>query len=330
MIKKSKIVKIEQLEDFDNEYVYDIAVKGDHHYFFGNNILLHNTDSVMFSAAPIVENNPDFGDFDWSKENIIQLYDAVGEQVNDTFPNFMKAHFNVPENRGQVIRAGREIVGSKGLFIRKKRYAIMMFEKDGHRLDVEGKPGKIKAMGLDTKRTDTPKTVQDFLEEVLTRVLTGQSESQVLSYIKTFREDFRKWDPWLKGTPKGCNGLTDYAEKAEKAKGKKVNMPGHIRAALNWNLLRKVNSDNYSLEINDGYKLVVCKLKHNPLRMTSIAYPVDELHLPGWFKELPFDDNAMEQTILDQKLQNLIGILKWDLSKTREDTTFGALFKTKN
>ena len=44
-----KIDKIEKLNNFDNEYVYDIEVDTDNdseHNFFGNNILIHNTDSV--------------------------------------------------------------------------------------------------------------------------------------------------------------------------------------------------------------------------------------------------------------------------------------------
>ena len=61
---------------------------------------------------------------------------------------------------------------------------------------------------------------------------------------------------------------------------------------------------------------------------TSVAYPVDELRLPQWFKDLPFDDAEMESTIIDNKLDNLIGVLEWDLSKTEEKTTFNKLRDT--
>jgi hypothetical protein len=60
--------------------------------------------------------------------------------------------------------------------------------------------------------------------------------------------------------------------------------------------------------------------------MDSVAYPFDEPHLPQWYKELPFDNELMEETIIDKKVSNLIGVLKWDLSATREDTTFNDLF----
>ena len=85
----------------------------------------------------------------------------------------MQEAFHCPKVRGEVIKAGREIVASKGLFITKKRYAVLYYDKEGKRTDIGGTPGKIKAMGLDLKRSDTPVVIQDFLSEVLTRVLNG-------------------------------------------------------------------------------------------------------------------------------------------------------------
>ena len=45
---------------------------------------------------------------------------------------------------------------------------------------------------------------------------------------------------------------------------------------------------------------------------------VDELHLPDWFKERLFDGDAMEETIIDNKLGNLIGVLNYDLESTKQ------------
>ena len=103
-------------------------------------------------------------------------------------------------------------------------------------------------------------------------------------------------------------------------------MPGHVRASINWNTLKRMNGDKYSQEIVDGMKVIVCKLKGNPLGYTSVAYPTDELRIPDWFKELPFDDDAMEATIIDNKLDNLIGVLDYDLDSTKQNNTFNSLF----
>jgi hypothetical protein len=104
-------------------------------------------------------------------------------------------------------------------------------------------------------------------------------------------------------------------------------MPGHVTAALNWNKLRQINSDSYAVEITDGMKTIVCRLKDNPLGMTSVGYPTDETRLPDWFKELPFDDDHMESVVVTKKLENLLGVLKWDLDKAAAKSNFTSLFE---
>jgi len=104
-------------------------------------------------------------------------------------------------------------------------------------------------------------------------------------------------------------------------------MPGHVRAAMNWNNLRDMNSDKYSMQIMDGQKTIVCKLKNNPMGLTSVAYPIDEARLPDWFKVLPFDHIAMEETIIDKKIGNLLNVMKWDLRQGTSRSTFDDLFE---
>jgi len=290
----------------------------------GRSIIYGDTDSAYFSAHSTLKKEIDRGEIPWNKDTAIQVYDSVAAEVNGTFPDFMLNAFHCPKSRGEVIKAGREIVAIKGLFITKKRYAVLYYDKEGKRTDVDGKPGKIKAMGLDLKRSDTPEFMQKFLEEILTRVLNGAEESEILERINEFRTEFKARPGWEKGSPKRANNITEYQEK-EKKLGK-ANMPGHVRASINWNTLRRMNGDKYSLQIVDGMKVIVCKLKDNPLGYTSIAYPTDELRLPKWFQELPFDHSEMETVIINNKLDNLIGVLEWDLDSTTRSNTFNSLF----
>jgi len=291
----------------------------------GKAIIYGDTDSCYFSAYKTLQKDIEAGRIPWTKENVITLYDQIGEEVNATFPQFMLDTFHCPKSRGEVIKAGREIVGSKSLFITKKRYAVLYYDKEGKRSDVDGKPGKIKAMGLDLKRSDTPEFIQNFLSDVLEKVLTGATEQEVLDHITEFRTAFKARPGWEKGSPKRANNITEYEAK-EKKQGK-ANMPGHVRASINWNTLKRMYNDKYSMQITDGAKVIVCKLKPNPLGFTSVAYPVDELRLPQWFKDLPFDHDEMEATIIDNKLANLIGVLNWDIKSTEEKNTFNSLFE---
>jgi len=292
----------------------------------GEAIIYGDTDSCYFSAYPVLKPEIEAGNMTWSKEMAVQLYNSIADQVNESFPGFMEQAFHVPRAMGEVIRGGREIVASKGLFITKKRYAVLYYDKENKRVDTHGEPGRVKAMGLDLKRSDTPKIIQDFLSEILNDVLTGATRDEIIEKIREFKYVFKERPGWEKGSPKRVNNLTKYA-KEEERQGR-ANMPGHVRAAINWNNLRRMNSDKYSMQIVDGMKTIVCKLKSNPLGWTSIGYPTDETNLPQWFKELPFDDTEMEATVVDQKLDNLLGVLGWDLaSATNTENTFQALFE---
>jgi hypothetical protein len=58
-----------------------------------------------------------------------------------------------------------------------------------------------------------------------------------------------------------------------------------------------------------------------------VGYPIDEGRIPQWFKDLPFDDDLMESTIVNQKVENLLGVLEWDIAASTDiKTTFDSLF----
>jgi DNA polymerase elongation subunit (family B) len=300
-------------------------ITGDYDHV-GQAIIYGDTDSVYFSAWPMIREDVDRGDMEWNRDICVQLYDQIADQVNDTFPGFMSTAFHTTAELGGIIRGGRELVASSGLFITKKRYAVQIYDLEGNRLDKEGKTGKVKAMGLDLKRSDTPKVVQDFLSDILKQVLDGAERQQIVEEVIRFKQNFREKPSWEKGTPKRVNKLTYYGE-LELKKGK-ANMPGHVRAAINYNNMRRMHSDTRSIEIVDGMKTIVCKLKDNAMGYTSIGYPTDESRIPNWFKELPFDDADMESTIIDQKVENLLDVLEWNISKsTNIRSSFSSLFE---
>ena len=290
----------------------------------GDAMIYGDTDSCYFSGYPILKEQIDNGSIPWDKDNVITLYDQVCEAANETFPKFMMEAFHCPKSRSDVIAAAREIVAQSGLFITKKRYAALVYDIEGFRTDVDGKAGKVKAMGLDLRRSDTPVFMQEFLSELLLMVLTDKPQEDVLERITVFRKEFSERPGWEKGSPKRANKVGHY-QRLEEKQGK-ANMPGHVRASINWNTLKRMNGDKYSQEVVDGMKVIVCKLKQNPLGYTSVAYPTDELRIPDWFKELPFDDIAMAETIIDNKLDNLIGVLNYPLEDTKRHNTFSSLF----
>jgi len=307
----------------------------------GKSVIYGDTDSIYYSMYPSYSKEIDSGEIEWDKEIALTMYDEIADQVNESFPDFMKEFFNCPRKQGEIIAAGRENLATSAIFIKKKRYAMLIYDDDGERRDIEGKPGKVKAMGLDLKRSDTPDYMQTFLSSCLLKVLTGGDQDDIVGMVKEFKKEFRDKPGWEKGTPKRVNNLTkfkndvakykkaqnaDFKLRSSEDKLQKPRLPGHVSAALNWNTLREMHGDRYSVEITDGMKTIVCKLRDNPMKMTSIAYPIDEPRIPQWFQELPFDHDLMETTIIDKKIDNLIGVLKWDLRNANASETFEDLF----
>ena len=307
----------------------------------GKSVIYGDTDSIYYSMYPSYHKEIDSGEIEWDKEIALTMYDEIADQVNASFPDFMKEFFNCPRKQGEIIAAGRENLATSAIFIKKKRYAMLIYDDDGERRDIDGKPGKVKAMGLDLKRSDTPDYMQTFLSSCLLKVLTGGNQDDIVDMVKDFKKEFRNMPGWEKGTPKRVNNLTkfkndvakykkaqnaDFKLRSSEDKLQKPRLPGHVSAALNWNTLREMHGDRYSVEITDGMKTIVCKLRDNPMKMTSIAYPIDEPRIPQWFQELPFDHDLMETTIIDKKIDNLIGVLKWDLRNASNSETFEDLF----
>ena len=289
----------------------------------GRSIIAGDTDSVYFSAYPLFKEKIESGEYIWTKEKVIELYDGVADIVNETFTDYMKSNHNCPKELGGIIRSVREIVGSTGLFIKKKKYGLMIIDNKGFRLDTDGKPGKLKAVGLDLKRSDTPDYMQDFLKDLLAQILTDCNEEIIIEKIKKFRTSFRDFKPWEKGTPKRVNKLTYYTNQWERTHKCGV---GHILAGIHYNRLREMNNDQYSLPVSDGMKTILCKLKSHPMGITSVAIPIDENRIPEWFKALPFDEEKMEEVIIDNKINNLVGVLDLDLRAAQMRTNIDSLF----
>ena len=111
----------------------------------GDSVIYGDTDSVYFSAFKSLQKEIQSGTIPWERENVIALYDKIAQEVNGSFTGFMTRSFHCPKTRGDVIAAGRELIASKGLFITKKRYAVLYYDKEGKRTDVDGKEGKMKA-----------------------------------------------------------------------------------------------------------------------------------------------------------------------------------------
>ena len=279
----------------------------------GGIVVYGDTDSTYFalSRPEFKEKHPDFV---FTKENVIKYVDEISQQVDSSYAEHVKSIFHVTDENAKIIKAAREIVATRGLYVSKKRYALMVFDNEGERYDVHGKAGKLKIKGLQIQRSDTPMIVRKLLKKMMESLLSVGKKEELIDIIKSFyNDDWNTLQPWEKGTPKAVNGLTKYTE--EYRQNPKARVPGHVMASINYNRMLEINGDTSTTRILDGNKIVVCKLKkNNPFNMTSIAYPRDLSDVPEWFAKLPFDEADMSDTIVDTTMDSIFGSLNWNLS----------------
>ena len=255
---------------------------------------------------------------DKTVDEIIAVADKLGSTMNDTFPEFMAKNFLVSKKQGRIIEADREVVATNGLFKDvKKRYALHVINTEGKVVDY------MKIMGMETRRSDTPQLIQDFLEECITSVVKdriGYDELRIL--VDDFRMNtWRQLPAWKRGTPCRVSNLRKNAGLIAEYNNavmdgiigiKKPLVHFSVAAAANTNTLMDQFNETRWDRINDGDKIEVLYLLDNQYDMGSIAVKVDDRHVPDWFKEFPFDDKKHETKMIDKKLDNVIGcVLGW-------------------
>lgn len=302
----------------------------------GDSIVYGDTDSSYFSVYEAYMASGDeekkamanamFEDRDLA----VEIYNAISEKTNSSFPEFMDKRFNTGIDNGSIIKAGRENLASYSLFIKKKRYAMNLFDKDGIRLDKNGKNGKLKIMGLQIKRSDTPKMIQDCLKEGMDMLLNGVPEDKVVNYFTEFKDDLSNKEPWVLGRPSGANAVTHYTDLHYKYQNgqidKKPAIPGAISGAIAWNEQLDIHNEMHVERIGNQSKVVTCKLRNNDFGYKNISYLTDQTKFPEWFKEMPFDTETMLETIYYRPILTIFGVLGWDVNLIRKGTKFTETF----
>lgn len=311
-MKTCKIEKIEKLSDFDDEYVYDIIMKDSSTpFFFANDILVHNSCYFKTHAA--------------NREEAVQIADEVANQANSTFPDFMRRAFFCQPGFDDLIKAGREVVAERGLFQAKKKYVLKVVDLEGMEVD------KLKSQGSEIKKSDTPKVIQNFLKKLMNMILAGADYSEVEKFVNSQRQELlgSQADLFSIGIAKQANNLDAlYAEwqRVEKTGRGKAKLPGHIRAAINYNELVQQYDKGAKL-LRSGDKVKVFYLLPNSYGMKSIAFPADMDTFPSWFKDsFRIDTKLTEEKMFDNKLEGIFSAIGWEIP-TPQNTLINKIFQ---
>jgi DNA polymerase elongation subunit (family B) len=202
------ITKIEKLEDFNDEYVYDIIMEDDTTpYFFANDILVHN--SIFLNLSNIVKNR--YGDKEPDKETIakflVKYHEKIIEPKIEEFFNKLNKNLNMFAFSLEMEYEG---LSSAVIFVEKKKYCMAQVYSDGKwYLD---KP-KMKIKGIEVVRTSTPFCVREKIRETLDLIFETGDNKLLIAFIEKFRKEFYKMSFEEVAMPRGVNFYGNRTDK---------------------------------------------------------------------------------------------------------------------
>lgn len=163
----------------------------------------------------------------------------------------------------------REKISKNGFWTRKKRYALLTVDNEGHIIP----EGKISIKGLDCIKSDRPPLARKIMKESIHKILK-ESPDSARNYL---RRDAKK--EWFDGdlidisTPKSCNDIDKWIENGIPRSG----TPMQVKSANNFNMLlaEKDLLGEYEV-IMSGNKVKLIYLEPNKYKMDAIAF-INEL-----------------------------------------------------
>jgi len=203
----------------------------------------------------------------------------------------------------QTMFMKREALADRAVFVAKKRYMINVLNNEG----VQYKEPKIKILGIECVRSSTPSSCRQAIRDAIKIILQGE-ESELHSYVKTFRDQYMTLPLEEIARNSGCNGMDKYSDPQTIYAPK---TPMQVRGALLYNHWLKKN------KLTDKYETIFESDKVRYL-MLRVPNPIQE-NVISWTGKLPdeFDihayidyDTQFVKTFFDP-IENILTLVDW-------------------
>lgn len=272
-------------------------------------VIAIDTDSIYLNLKQLVQLV--YADkIPTDKSKIVDFLDKVAEdkiqKVIDKSCRELREYLN---GRSQKMQMKRESIADKAIWTAKKRYILNVYDVEGVRYDTP----KLKIQGIEAIKSSTPEVCRQKIKDAIKIILT-KSQSELYTYIDTFKSEFKALPPETVAFPRGCNGISTYSDhKTIYKKG----TPIHVRGALVYNrLIKDKKLDKKYPCIHEGDKIKFLYLREpNPTQENVITMSEDglptELNLHKYVDyELQF-----EKTFVDP-LKIILDAINWSTKKT--------------
>jgi DNA polymerase elongation subunit (family B) len=286
-----------------NEYMNNLLKTEDIDY-----VIYCDTDSAYLDVTAVVDRI--VGDKELSHNQITDIVDRFAQEkiepmIERSYEEFAE-RTNAFEN---AMHMKREVIGS-GVFMAKKKYIMRIYDDEGVRL---AKP-KMKIMGHEAIRSQTPDWIRERMVNLLEMVFTSTNDAAV-NYLYDVKDEYESLSIDDVAETSGINELDKYTNAAGMpAKGAQ----SHIRAAIYYNKFIKqfeIDKDFVSIKEGDKIKLLTLNKRLNPLGLDIIGYPEQ---LPKEFGLHEFVDyDAMYQKLMLDPVKRVYDIVGWKTTKQK-------------
>jgi len=269
-------------------------------------VIAGDTDSVYIDISKIFGVNED-------PELVIKYGDTIGELVNDSFDEYVGELFNVPKDKRAIVETEREAISDKSVFFGKKKYVMHVINMEGKTVD------KQKKMGVEIIKSDTPKVIQEFLQDIVDMLLEHRSYEDVKNYVDNFEIEYKQLPMIDIGRPTNIKTLNKYVDRyiqEESFKG----FPYHAKASIIYNSLCSTND----VMIRAGDKIKITYVKDEAFGAIAVPADMEEHELPDFITSMEIDYKVMWSKVL-KKLELYLAPIGYD-KKSRQETLTNSLF----
>ena len=308
---------IQFTETIANSY-YNKILKTDEDY-----CIYTDTDSVFYSALPLVKNrfpSADVEDDKFMTEQILEIAGEVQDYINKSYNYFSSKFLNIRGDHRFEIK--QEMIAKSAFWVTKKRYGQWIINDGG--LEVE----KLDVKGLDIVRSSFPPAFRDFMTKVLKAILAKVPKEKIDEFILNFKNNLQNEELDKIALPTGVKGLNKYMDKSKggfKSKTMftpmKKGAPVHTKASVIYNDLLKHFKANNHEAISNGNKVRWVYLKQNPFNIDGLAYKgYDDPKQIIDFINQYIDRDKLFDKALSKKIKMFYDAMSWDMPVEKKNT----------
>jgi hypothetical protein len=210
----------------------------------------------------------------------------------------------------------QEIIAKTALFIKKKKYAYWLLDKEGAPKD------EISVTGLEIVRSDSAEAIRPRLKNVMEAIMKQKPDDEIKSMVEKYKKELFTYSPEELAANIGINNIEKYKEVVVAFSGEnnyqyKKGTPWHVKGVYNYRfLLDTFNIREKYEDVLEGLKAKVVYVKQNP-------WAVDVITFHDWPEEfkgvLQFDKRTMIEKFFIKKIRFLLApIGKEDILDARE------------